>query len=123
MTVSEISNEYQFYIALGYCIFMAILSIVFLKFPPKKSNSLYGYRTARSMKNEDVWKAANAYWTRLNYTLSLICFVCPILTYFIWPQWNILITITANTILLLITIPFTEKHLKTLFDADGNRRP
>jgi uncharacterized membrane protein len=42
-----------------------ILSIVFvlagflmMKFPPKKINPLYGYRTARSMKSTEAWNYA-----------------------------------------------------------------
>ena len=122
MTVSEISNEYQFYFALGYCLFMAILAVIFLKYPPKKINLYYGYRTSRSRKNEDIWKAANSYWAQLNYKLSLTCFIVPIITYFIFPQWNILITVIVNSVLLLLTMPYTEKYLNTHFDKEGNRR-
>lgn len=32
-----------------------ILGFVMLKFPPKKINSLYGYRTKSSMKSQERW--------------------------------------------------------------------
>ena len=31
----------------------------FLNKPPKKINSLYGYRTSRSMKNQQTWDCAH----------------------------------------------------------------
>ena len=38
---------------------MLILTFIFMNYPPKKINSLYGYSTRRSMKNQDVWQTAN----------------------------------------------------------------
>src|SRR5690554_6492439 len=35
-------------------IFM-LAGFIMLKFPPKKINSLYGYRTSSSMKNQERW--------------------------------------------------------------------
>ncbi len=40
---------------------MLVLALLFRKFPPKKINDLYGYRTARSMKSEEAWAYANSY--------------------------------------------------------------
>ena len=41
----------------------------FLKHPPKTINALYGYRTARSMKNQETWNFAHEtcgkLWVRL----------------------------------------------------------
>ena len=36
-----------------------ILSIIFLKFPPKKINNWYGYRTHKTMLNKNIWDFAN----------------------------------------------------------------
>jgi uncharacterized membrane protein len=38
-----------------------ITALITLKFPPKKINDFYGYRTAASMKNQDVWDFAQRY--------------------------------------------------------------
>lgn len=32
-----------------------VFGVLFLWHPPKNINGLYGYRTSRSMKNEDTW--------------------------------------------------------------------
>jgi immunity protein, SdpI family len=41
-------------------IFM-LVGFVMLKFPSKKINSLYGYRTNSSIKNQERWKFAQKY--------------------------------------------------------------
>lgn len=38
-----------------------ITALITLKFPPKKINYLYGYRTTASMKNQEVWDFAQHY--------------------------------------------------------------
>jgi uncharacterized membrane protein len=38
-----------------------ITALITLKFPPKKINYLYGYRTTASMKNQEVWDFAQRY--------------------------------------------------------------
>jgi len=35
--------------------FLILAGFIMLKWPPKKINSLYGYRTKRSMKNQENW--------------------------------------------------------------------
>jgi len=41
-------------------------------FPPKKVNSLYGYRTARSMKNQKNWDFAQIYGAKALCVLGLV---------------------------------------------------
>ena len=119
-----ISNQYtdqnQLYIALGYCAFMLLLGWLLKKFPPKKINHLYGYRTQRSMKNQATWEAANTYSSLVFFKVSLYCFFIPVALYFLYPQLNVLITIITNTLLLLYVLYATEKHLKARFDIQGN---
>ncbi len=119
-----ISNQYtdqnQLYIALGYCAFMFLLVWLLKKFPPKKINHLYGYRTQGSMKNQATWEAANTYSTLVFFKISLYSFLIPVALYFLYPQLNVLITIVTNTLLLLYVLYATEKHLKARFDTQGN---
>ena len=119
-----ISNQYtdqnQLYIALGYCAFMLLLGWFLKKFPPKKINHLYGYRTQRSMKNQATWEAANTYSSLVFFKVSLYSFFIPVALYFLYPQLNVLITIITNSLLLLYVLYATEKHLKARFDIQGN---
>jgi uncharacterized membrane protein len=41
-----------------------LLSILFYKFPPKKINSLYGYRTVKAMQNQQIWDFANGIFNK-----------------------------------------------------------
>ena len=52
-----------------------IAGIILLKFPPKKINGFYGYRTASSMKDQERWDFAQLYSSkemiRLGFLLAL----------------------------------------------------
>jgi len=41
-----------------------IAGIIMIKFPPKKINSLYGYRTFSSMKSQERWDFSQKYSAR-----------------------------------------------------------
>ena len=120
MTSNQYIDQNQLYIALGYCAFMLFLGWLLKKFPPKKINHLYGYRTQRSMKNQTTWESANKYSSLVFFKISLYSFLIPVALYFLYPQLNVLITIVTNTLLLLYVLYATEKHLKARFDTQGN---
>ena len=120
MISNQYSDQNQLYIALGYCAFMLLLGWLLKKFPPKKINHLYGYRTQRSMKNQASWEAANTYSSLVFFKVSLYSFFIPVVLYFLFPQLNVLITIITNTLLLLYVLYATEKYLKSRFDTQGN---
>ncbi|MDX1278523.1 SdpI family protein [Oceanihabitans sediminis] len=42
-----------------------LAGIIMHFFPPKKINSIYGYRTVRSMKNQNTWDFAQKYSAKL----------------------------------------------------------
>ena len=117
---NQFTDQNQLYIALGYCAFMLFLAWVLKKFPPKKINHLYGYRTNRSMKSQLAWESANKYSSLVFFNVCLYSFLIPVVFYFLYPQLNVLITIVINTLLLLYVLYATEKYLKTRFDTQGN---
>lgn len=103
--------------ARSYCVFMLLIALIFRKFPPKEINILYGYRTKRSMANQQVWNTANSYWIQLFLKLTLLAFIFPLLSYFVFSTVDVLLfTIICSVLLLLITIPLTERHLNKHFD-------
>ncbi|UAB75889.1 SdpI family protein [Mesoflavibacter sp. SCSIO 43206] len=63
-----------------------ITGFVMFKFPPKNINMLYGYRTTRSMKNQEQWDFSQKYSAKL----LIFCGVFLILTS------NISLLITIN---------------------------
>ena len=69
-----IENPLFFIPVLAGLIFL-FAGIILLKFPPKKINGFYGYRTARSMKDQERWDFAQMYSSkemiRLGFLLAL----------------------------------------------------
>lgn len=90
---------------------------------PKNINHLMGYRTKRSMKNEETWKFGNEYCGRLWFRIGFISLI---------PSMIVLIPFTSSSddcignvsicfmivqlFLLLGSIIPTEKALKKTFD-------
>ena len=69
-----------------YTIFMIPILIIFIgyimyKYPPKKINWIVGYRTRKSMKNEENWKFANQYCGKLWIKIGLIMFVITLVLF------------------------------------------
>ncbi|MEQ6121436.1 SdpI family protein [Reichenbachiella sp. MALMAid0571] len=102
---------------------LLLLSIVFKLFPPKKINYLYGYRTKRSMKNQETWDEANRYSFNLMIPIGIITTLLQGIFYFTLGSKNaVAIASAVMVVLLLITIPMTENHLKKNFDNEGKRK-
>jgi len=63
---------------------IVIVAIIFMLFPPKKINSLYGYRTPHSMKNQQTWEEANKYSAKLLLLTGLISTLLGVIAYFFY---------------------------------------
>ena len=80
---------------------------------------LYGYRTARSMRTPETWKAANAYANKLMLRFTLYSFGFPLIGWLLWRDHNFLVTVIGHTLLIVLVIYFTEGYLKRNFDSKG----
>ena len=102
---------------------MVILTYIFYKFPPKKINPLYGYRTNRSMQNQEIWDFANKVSTKYLLVASLITsLVQAIIILMKYQSENgLLASITILLLLLVLSIWKTEIELNKNFDKKGNR--
>lgn len=116
------TNENQLMIGLGYCIFMLIISFIYFKYPPKKNNYLYGYRTKRSMQNNETWTFANKCAAKLLINFSIYSLFIPPFLYFLYPKNNFIITIIIHTTLILSVLYFTELQLKIKFKKEENHK-
>ncbi len=116
------TNENQLMIGLGYCIFMLIISFIYFKYPPKKNNYLYGYRTKRSMQNNETWTFANKCAAKLLINFSIYSLFIPPFLYFLYPENNFIITIIIHTTLILSVLYFTELQLKIKFKKEENHK-
>jgi len=93
-------------------------SIVLLIFPPKKINSIYGYRTKRSMQNQTKWDFGQKYSAKMLCTFSVLALV--IMEVLRWMplelsgpgrRWMGLI---LGLLVIAFTIFLTEKKLKEI---------
>lgn len=108
---------------------LIIFGNLFLFKPPKKINSLYGYRTELSMKNQETWYFAHHYCGKL-WTISgllLIPVVVIIMSSSVHQEENTLAVISAvscvaQSLLLVGTVIATELKLQSVFDQNGNRK-
>ena len=111
--------------AIGYFLIgslMLLISCVFAKYPPKKINDLYGYRTKRSMRNQDCWDFANRHSIRLIWKTSLLTCIVQAIGVILLDEGVALLTATIVLVTTLIySVYLTEKELKNTFDKEGNR--
>ena len=96
---------------------------------PRQINSLYGYRTRMSMKNQDTWEFANICWGKLawKWGLWLLLGSAAALLAVIFASEHVVyivgsVVCCVQIAVLLTTIPVVERALKREFDKDGNRR-
>ena len=121
--------------AFGYIMLLVILIIpllmvgfglLLMKNPPKKINSVYGYRTRRSVKSQETWDFAHYYFGKLWLVCGLVSIpisLIPICLVLGKSEQVIsvagLIVLGIQTLLLLVTILLTERALKKNFDEFG----
>lgn len=91
---------------------------------PKSINGLVGYRTSKSMINQDTWNFANKYcaklWIKLGISSSIVSILICVL--FDINEIVSIVIVLIQTFLLLLSIIPIEKALKNTFDENGNRR-
>lgn len=101
---------------------MLFILYIFAKYPPKKINNLYEYRTKRSMRNQDCWDYANKYNIRLMWKISLLTCVVQAVGVTLQDKRVALLTATIALVTTLIySVYLAEKVLKNTFDKEGKR--
>ena len=101
----------------------------FTKKPPKNINSLYGYRTSMSMKNQNTWEFAHRICGRVWCVVGCVMLPLAVLA---WTRtrscsvgeaavWNVGIEALEAVALILTIIP-VEWALNKAFDKSGVRR-
>ncbi len=120
---------FMFFTELMTPLIMILFGRIMWKRCPKNINSIYGYRTNRSMKNTDTWKFAHEYvgklWWRAGWITFILTIVVNLLLYgtsenTIGTAGSILVGI--QLFVLIASIYPTEKALKKNFDEEGKRR-
>ena len=124
-----------FWIFLTICnlmipVLMIVIGKVFIKNPPKTINRIYGYRTSRSMKNQNTWNFAHLYCGKLWWKIGWVMLPLAIIGMLpvIGKNDDIVggvsaVVVTAECIALFVTIFFVERALAKKFDKDENLKP
>lgn len=101
-------------------ILMTVLGWIYLKYPPKAISELYGYRTRRSIDNQEIWDYANTIGAKMLLCLGYIVLFSGVLLYFFYPMNTVLI-ITVFIMLTGIGIGmyWCETQLNKRFDKNG----
>lgn len=117
-----------FVCSLSVPLIMLFFGIIFRKHGPKKINGIYGYRTEMSMKNKETWEFAHRYcgvlWIRLGFIMLIVSTIITLISFRYDDNIQgiiVLILMTIQTIILIISIFLVEKELKKNFDKSGNR--
>lgn len=106
------------------------IGLMFEKTSPGKINQFYGYRTRRSMLNQDTWNFAHSYCGRLWKKIGIIMLPLSILASLpmFWMKSDdgqgILTCVIEGLqiVILLVSIYPVERALKQNFDEKGNRK-
>lgn len=102
----------------------------FMKRAPKKINYVFGYRTARSMKNEDTWKFAHNFIGKIWLVCGTVLLVVGTASFFTFTANKnenaasiaSLVILGVQLLVLMCSIIPTESALKKTFDENGNRK-
>ena len=125
---------------MGFWIFMLVCDLLiplvmicigtrFVKNPPSRINSVYGYRTARSMKNQETWNFAHEtcgrLWVRLGKLSFLPALLAAVLTFgrgIETVSVASIVVVTVQTLVLIGSIFPVERALKRNFDDSGRKK-
>ena len=101
----------------------------FQKKPPEKINQIYGYRTARSMKNQETWRFAHEtcgrLWVRLGAVLLLLSLAAAAMTFGRGVETAGIVSavvVVVQVVVVIGSIVPVERALKRNFDDQGRKR-
>lgn len=113
----EIEKKIVLGLIIGYYLLWMLMGLIFYLKPPKKINGLYGYRTTRSMKNQENWHFANKLAAKYMILITQVAFAVALLYFFLFKD-----TLSFTPVFLPINflfcfvllgiIPLVENKLK-----------
>jgi uncharacterized membrane protein len=98
-----------------------ILGWIFYHHPPKKINSIAGYRTTRSMQSQEAWDEAQTYSSKLMLRFSIsFNIIVAISVLLAGKSDDKLASVATISVVLCLVFVFMaianiEKHLKDMF--------
>ena len=94
-------------------IVFALAAYLTLRFPPKKINPIYGYRTKRSMSSQENWDIAQKFSSRLmlKQGLIMLALACVLVVLPIHEIVSVLISVGLLIVSVVVLFVQTEKRL------------
>lgn len=95
---------------------MTLIGVVWLKKPPKKINSWYGYRTKLSASSRETWDFANRHCAMVFIRVGIVMLVVSAIILILNPSDEVIVflTIVQPIVLMAAAVP-TTKALKDKF--------
>lgn len=98
---------------------LTIISWIYKVHPPKSINYLYGYRTRRSMRNQETWDFGNFIGAKMMFWFGISTFIAGVIAYFITPRWAMGISTFFLIVAIFAGIFWCERQLRINFDKNG----
>ena len=96
---------------------LIITALITSKYPPKKINNIYGYRTKSSMKSDERWNFSQKFSTNLMYKYGILLTIVGIIGYF--TSFSIITSAILSTISIIgmvwAVVYTTEKAINEKF--------
>lgn len=80
------------------------VGFIMLKFPPKKINVLYGYRTSSSMKNQKRWNFSQIYSSKEMMRLGFLLFLSGLIGLIYHPNDKIATILGFGLMILMVIV-------------------
>lgn len=96
-----------------------VTGFIMLKFPPKKINYLYGYRTSASMKNQDQWDFAQSYAAKEMMLTGIVLATSGLLTLItdFTTSVKLLVGLAMVGLAVIVLLVRVEKAIKKRFSV------
>jgi hypothetical protein len=124
MTINQITKIFSDDQINSITLILGVTGLIFyvagyiqFKYPPKKINFLYGYRTTTSIRSQEIWDFSQTLSAKKIQQLGVYLFFGGILAYFInidhfFAMWIGISLVTGSPVLLIFQV---EKELKRRF--------
>jgi len=115
----KMTNSFTYILSINGLLFL--LSLICWKFPPKKINNLYGYKTFRTMQNIDIWNFANKAFNNSLLIYAGISFIAGLVLASLGGDSLTWQPMALAILTIIVCIIKTEKSISEIYDDDGKR--
>ena len=113
-----ITENSLFLIPFSSGLIFVVVGIIMYKFPPKKINGIYGYRTSNSMKSQERWDFAQIYSAKQMMKYGGLLSLSGIIGLLFQPSENISTGLGLGLMISMVILLLTrvERKLKYKFN-------